>query len=317
VPRCTAERDSAAATQGKADEQLGLLAVRASPLRGPLVCSSSRFERLTVFKPPALREVRVTRTAGICRLAALQADQKAANRWFPGPDATLEPIAARSDRWRPIAPGGQRRAVHTRPRGVRVKSVGRPTDSPPAAPGAAPSAPDLYTITFPNILATLSGYDSGVEYEVTSGALEFVSQDESHLIHAAVRTHDGGGHSRTFPGLGEQQPNTAAVGRPLLIPNMSNNGTYRCSVVLFNPTAGELTADVKIIGSGGAQIGSTSRTLAGHEMEVITTELRAYNFSNATIRVDVTDGGGYILVTGQTAHNYSQDPAAHVAVQAQ
>jgi hypothetical protein len=48
---------------------------------------------------------------------------------FSGPDATFEPIAARSDRWRPIAPGGQRRTTLYARQGWEWQS----TPDPPAS----------------------------------------------------------------------------------------------------------------------------------------------------------------------------------------
>jgi osmotically-inducible protein OsmY len=174
------------------------------------------------------------------------------------------------------------------------------------------------SVTFANILQTIDGLDSGVfTYLGTSGALELVTQDGSHLIQAAVRTFSGN-YSRTFPAFGENGANTAAVGRKLLIPDVSNDGSYRPSVVLFNTTANSATVDGWIMGADGIQIGSTfTRTLAGHEMSVITTEVRADTYSNAYIIISVTSGTGTVLVSGQTANNTSNDPAAHVAVQGQ
>jgi hypothetical protein len=89
-------------------------------------------------------------------------------------------------------------------------------------------------------------------------------------------------------------------------------------VVLFNTTADSATVEGKIIGSNGSQIGSTfTRTLAGYEMSVVTAEVRSNTYSNANVVITVTAGTGKVLVTGQTAHNVSNDPAAHVAVQGQ
>jgi predicted S18 family serine protease len=52
-------------------------------------------------------------------------------------------------------------------------------------------------------------------------------------------------------------------------------------------------------------------------MSVVTTEVRANTYSNANIVITVTSGTGRVVVSGQTAHNVSNDPAAHIAVQAQ
>ena len=79
-----------------------------------------------------------------------------------------------------------------------------------------------------------------------------------------------------------------------------------------------MTLEGRIIGANGSQIGTTfTRTLAGYEMNVVTTEVRANTYSNANVVITVTSGTGTVLVSGQTANNISNDPAAHIAVQAQ
>jgi hypothetical protein len=172
------------------------------------------------------------------------------------------------------------------------------------------------SISFANILKTIDSLDVGAfTYLGTNGALEFITQDTSQLIQAAVSTYSGNS-SRTFPALADVEANTATAGRNLLIPDISNNTTYRPSVVLFNPSADNVTVDVKIIGNNGAQIGSTiSRTLAGYQMNTISAEVRANTYSNANILITVTSETGRVLASGQTANNNSNDPAAHLAVQ--
>jgi C1A family cysteine protease len=174
------------------------------------------------------------------------------------------------------------------------------------------------SITFANILDTIDGLDSeAFTYYGTSGALEFITQDGSHLIQASVRTYNGN-YSRTFPALSDDEANTAALGRSMLIPNISRDTAYRPSVVLFNPSGASVTVEGKIIGTNGAQIGSTfSRVLASHQMSVVTTEVRADTYSNANILITVTAGSGRVMVSGQTANNTTNDPAAHIAVQGQ
>jgi hypothetical protein len=172
------------------------------------------------------------------------------------------------------------------------------------------------SIKFSNIVQTIDGLDSGAfTYYGTNGGLEIITQDGSHLIQAAVRAYNGN-FSRTFPALADVATNTAASGRSLLISNLSNDTAYRPSVVLFNPSADSVTAEVKIIGSNGSQVGSTiNRTLAGYEQNTIVDEVRANTYSNADILVTVTGGSGRLIASGQSANNASNDPAAHVAVQ--
>jgi hypothetical protein len=173
------------------------------------------------------------------------------------------------------------------------------------------------SVTFSNILQTIDNLDAGVfTYYGTGGALELVTQDGSHLIQAALKGYNGN-VTRTFPAFQDVEANTAAVGRDLIIPNTSNDATYRPSVALFNSSADSVTADVQIIGSNGSQIGATiNKTLAGYEMSGVT-GLRDTTYSNAFVRITVTGGAGRVIASGQSANNTSNDPAAHIAVQGQ
>ncbi|MBN2400218.1 MAG: hypothetical protein JXI33_07745 [Candidatus Aminicenantes bacterium] len=172
------------------------------------------------------------------------------------------------------------------------------------------------SVTFSNVIETIDALDgTAAVYYGTGGALELITQDGSHLIQAALKTYNGN-VTRTFPAFQDIEANTAAVGRGLVIPNISNDTQYRPSVALFNPTADSVTVDVRIIGSNGSQIGSTiTLTVAGYEMAGVV-GLRDSTYSNACVLITVASGSGRVLATGQSANNTSNDPAAHVAVQA-
>ena len=174
------------------------------------------------------------------------------------------------------------------------------------------------SITFSNILQTMDNLDpSAAVYSGTGGSLELVTQDGSHLIQVASRSYNGDS-SCSFPALRDVNDNTAAVGRSLLVPNISNNTDYRAKIMLVNTTSSSATVEVRIIGSNGSQVGSTiSRTMAGMEMLPLVNELRVDTYDNAAIRIDVTSGSGRVMVSGQTSNNVTNDPAAHIAVQAQ
>jgi hypothetical protein len=65
-------------------------------------------------------------------------------------------------------------------------------------------------------------------------------------------------------------------------------------------------------------VGATiNRTLAGYQQSTIVDEVRAYTYDNAKVRIEVTGGSGWVIASGQSANNASNDPAAHVAVQGQ
>ena len=174
------------------------------------------------------------------------------------------------------------------------------------------------SITFSNILQTMDSLDpSAAVYSGTGGSLELLTQDGGHVIQVASRSYNGNS-SCTFPALQDVNDNTAAVGRSLVIPNISNNTAYRSKIMLVNTTSSSATIEVRIIGSNGSQVGGTiSRTMAGYAMLPLVNEMRVDTYDNAFIRIDVTGGSGRIMASGQTSNNVTNDPAAHIAVQAQ
>ena len=66
--------------------------------------------------------------------------------------------------------------------------------------------------------------------------MEFVTQDGSHLLQAAVRTLNGN-YAKTFSGLNLVEAETADTTRVMLIQNFTNNAGYRSTCGFFNPTA--------------------------------------------------------------------------------
>ena len=85
------------------------------------------------------------------------------------------------------------------------------------------------SVTFSNVLQTIDALDSGAfAYYGTGGALELITQDGSHLIQAALKSYNGN-VTRTVPAFRDVEANTAAIGRDLMIPNISND-TVRITV---------------------------------------------------------------------------------------
>ncbi len=88
-----------------------------------------------------------------------------------------------------------------------------------------------------NLLETIDGLDSGTfSYYGTVGAVEFVSQDGSHLLQAAARTLNGS-YAKTLSALNLVEAETADTTRAMLIQNYTNNSSYRSTCGFFNPTA--------------------------------------------------------------------------------
>ena len=182
----------------------------------------------------------------------------------------------------------------------------------------------MSSVKYANLLQTIDGLDSGVfTYDGTVGAVEFATQDGSHLIHVAVRELNGN-YAKTFPGLNLVNAETAGTGRLMIIPNLANNATYRTTCGFYNPTADAVTMELKLLGASGVQTGGTiTRTLAGYEFTAFNPFTEAWvpypgsSYDNVTLKVEPTTGSGSVMCFGATANNTSNDPAAHVAVQGQ
>ena len=131
-------------------------------------------------------------------------------------------------------------------------------------------------VKYGNLLSTIDGLDAGAfTYYGRIGTVEFITQDASHLLQVAARTVNGN-FTKTFNGLSDTATNTADTTRAMLIQNITNNGIYRPSLSVFNPSTDSVTVEFRIVDASGALVGSAfSRTLSGYDMQVITDEVRA------------------------------------------
>ncbi len=85
----------------------------------------------------------------------------------------------------------------------------------------------LSSVKYSNLLQTIDGLDTETfTYYGTVGAVEFVTQDGSHLLQAAARTLNGS-YAKTFTALSLHDANTADTGRAMIVANLSNNVSYR------------------------------------------------------------------------------------------
>ncbi|MBU4268725.1 MAG: hypothetical protein KJ808_07770, partial [Acidobacteria bacterium] len=182
----------------------------------------------------------------------------------------------------------------------------------------------LSSVKYANLLETIDGLDTEVfTYYGTVGAVEFVSQDGSHLLQAAARTLNGN-YAKTLSGLNLVDAETADTSRVMLIQNYTNNASYRSTCGFFNPTADAVTVEFTLLNSSGAQIGAQfSKTLAGHDFQAFNPFIQAgvpypgNAYDNVILRVRPTSGAGSVMCFGATVDNTSNDPAAHLAVQGQ
>lgn len=180
---------------------------------------------------------------------------------------------------------------------------------------------ELRSVTIENLLTALDGLDpAAFDYFGRSGAVEFTTQDADHRIQVASRTRNGD-YSKTAVGLHDEEPTTAALGRPLLIQNLASNAAYRSSAGFHNPVNDPVTAEFRLRDGNGTTIGSAfSRTFSGRDYQAFNPFVQAgvsypaYSFDNATLTVTPTSGSGRLLGFGATASNTTNDPAAHACV---
>ncbi|MDH4196441.1 MAG: hypothetical protein OEW05_03435, partial [Candidatus Aminicenantes bacterium] len=177
------------------------------------------------------------------------------------------------------------------------------------------------SIKFANLLEAVDAQDSGsLAYFGRVGTVEFVTPDTSQKIHVAVRTLNGN-YTKTFPGLNVVDGTTAAVGRDMLVQNLTSNAVYRSSIGFFNPSAEALTVEFRLMADNGTLVGSSfSRTFVSRDFQSFNPFNAAgvpyptYMHDNVWLLVHPTAGSGSVLGFGATANNVTNDPASHIVV---
>lgn len=191
------------------------------------------------------------------------------------------------------------------------------------------NSPGLWrSVKYSNILATMASIDTSFTYYGRVGALWLTTQDSSHNITASVRTINGN-YGKTYPGLQWIDANTANVNRRMVIHNITNNATYRTFVGIFNCSSGgwEITCEFRLIGPNNNAIGSFfTKTFSAWEFQSFNPFVEAgvggsyydnvWLYINPTSTTDPSPERG-LMCFGSTANNYTNDTAAHIAVQFQ
>ena len=175
---------------------------------------------------------------------------------------------------------------------------------------------------YSNILQTIDGLDSGAfTYYGTVGAVEFVTQDAAHGLQVMARTLNGN-YSKTLPALSLHDSNTADTSRMMIIPNLTNNSTYRSTSGMFNPSADAVTVELRLRDAANNQIGSTiTKTINGFGFSAFNpfdeagVSYPAYSYGGVILQIQPVSGSGRVFCFGSSANNSTNDPAAHVAVQ--
>jgi len=180
------------------------------------------------------------------------------------------------------------------------------------------------SVKYSNILSTLQSLDPSFAYFGRVGTIWLSTQDFDHKIQAQARTVNGN-YGKTFPGLAWVASNFANVGRSMMIMDLANNATYRTAVGFYNSCSDYMTVEFKLIGPNNNLIGSAfTKTFAYQEFKSFNPFAEAGvgsgSYDNVWLLINPTSGGigGLgLLGFGSTANNYTNDTAAHIAVQFQ
>jgi hypothetical protein len=110
----------------------------------------------------------------------------------------------------------------------------------------------------------------------------------------------------------------------MLIQNYTNNVGFRSTSGFYNLTANSVTVEFTLLNSSGAQIGSQfSKTFVGYDFQAFNPFVQAgvpypgSSYDNVILRIRPTSGTGQVKCFGASVDNTSNDPASHLAVQAQ
>ena len=169
----------------------------------------------------------------------------------------------------------------------------------------------LTSVKYVNMLQTLQALDPGFTYYGKVGALVFQTQDTAHKIHVAARIMEGK-NSKIDPGLNVVAP---ASQKYMYIQDLTNNGSYRSSVLVYNAMPTATTANFWLVDGSGATIGTSfSKTFVGNDFRSFNpfaeAGIAAGVYDNVTLRFN--SGPVYFLVGyGSTVDNGSNDPSCH------
>jgi hypothetical protein len=183
------------------------------------------------------------------------------------------------------------------------------------------NSPAQYSsLKFSNILATLQSIDTAFTYYGRVGCLIVDTYDSGHLIQGAVRTFNGN-YSKNYQGLSGVPSNFIVLGRSMMIQNLTSNSTYRTSLSCFGWAGFQMTAEFALFDANGLMVGSPFfKTFVNSDFQSFNpfaeagAPYPAQSNDNCWLRITPCDGDVYLFCFGSTANNYTNDPAAHIAM---
>lgn len=182
------------------------------------------------------------------------------------------------------------------------------------------SSAQYSSIKFSNILATLQSLDPAFTYYGRVGCLIVDTFDSGHLLQGALRTYNGN-YSKNYQGLTGAPANFLYLGRSMMIQNLTSNSSYRTSISCFAWAGGLMIAQFTIIDANGLTVGSPFfKTLFMNDFQSFNPFVEAgapypaQSHDNCWLRITPLNGDAFLFCFGSTVNNYTNDPAAHIAV---
>lgn len=171
-----------------------------------------------------------------------------------------------------------------------------------------------------NLLQAIQSVDTvNNDYYGKVGGVQLLTLDSLHVIQVNVRTYNGN-YSKTFNGLPQiPEGNSTAIGRQMVVPNIVNNSNYRTAFGMLNIFDDTILVQFYIMDSTNNAIGSVfNKTLNPRSFMAFNpfaeAGVSAGSYSNHWLYINLLSGTANIFCFGATAHNTTNDPAAHVAL---
>lgn len=191
----------------------------------------------------------------------------------------------------------------------------------------ATTTSDYHALKYENILATMQDLDPSFTYFGQVGALWISSQDDSHKLFAQAMTVNGN-YAKTYPGLGWTDGNSVNYARPMAIPNIQQNATYRTFVGFLNASSDAAALEVQFYlmdPIGYTTHGQFTKTFLPWEFKAFNPYVEAglgtgYEVANSWLWIHVVSperpatGLRGLICFGSTANNVTNDPAALIAI---
>jgi hypothetical protein len=190
------------------------------------------------------------------------------------------------------------------------------------------SSPGLHhSVKFENILSTMQSLDPGFNYFGRAGTIRLSAfPSDTARILASAKTYNGN-YGKTLPGLQVIDANSANVGRPMVVRNLTNNSVYRTAIGCFNATgAGHaMTVEFVLKDANNSTIGSSfSKNFDAWDFIAFNPFVEAGvgggTYDNVWLYINPTFAGSTergLMCFGATTNNTTNDPSAHLAFQYQ